>query len=641
MAKQEQIEPVTETAVKPDIFALPNQTTILFGLIVTVLLGALILGSIGRSPIPVWPLTVALLIFSWRAFLQYPEKEIVGEEVLTRNDNFDLLRQTIARLAEKIGLSRLPILTITAKDEIRTVGTFRRWYFLVGYQEAEILQTQLQDAEHSSHAEAKLIHELYHFQTSDHWQMNYTRQLLRYTFLVLGWAILFFFGFGLLLLVAAPDILQLDPSELFAEESLLPPEMQQTLIQIFPTASEIEEVRLQAAEINLGLVLNFVLNAFLPFILIGGILSLFYWPKLWRMREVYADAGVVKMQKETTSLLARLSSPALKLQPGMLQQMLPATPACSLKQAIREWWRQGLRRLTKTHYDTATRIDHIANPASVFGCWFDTAVLIGPLVLLLDILLASTLTLLYVGNWPMHFSTLIVFVIVSLSLIPELVLGRSGWPYMFKTISVIVGFRLIWVALTLSVLFILFLLAPAILNEIMAAAVAGVAGYAGYSDGIYFDDLGLFVLEASVLNLAQVFIIFLILLLFLTLIILLVRRLLTWYGLPQAEKRLMKVAYAVIGIGTFSLTFTILPLTTAALLEPANLLNPTVVTMAVLGVVITAVAFLLFLRADRRYAGLCPQCRQPVTGSFALGKRCDATGCGEFLHPWLIAEYEL
>lgn len=644
MIEQESTKSVIETAVKPNIFALPNQTTILFGLIVTVLLGAMIIGSLGRSPIPVWPLTVGLLILSWRAFLRHPEIETAREKVLTDEDEFPLLQQTFVRLAEKIELSRTPALVIKPEDGMRTFGTFRRWYIVVGRNEAQYIQEALKDPNAALFAEAELIHELYHFKTGDNWQMNYARQLLRYTFLLLGWAILFFLGFGLLLVVAAPDILRLNPSELFTQIEGLSPEMQLMLAQIFPSASEMEEVRSRAAEVNLGLVLNFVLSAFLPFVLIGGIAWAFYWPKLWRLREVYADAGVVRTQGVIMPQLAALSSSVpidnLKQYIRTIQQASEASLICSLKRAIKEW-RYWLRHLRKEHYDTATRIDHIMNPIRVFGCWFDMAVLVGSLVLLLDILLASPLTLLYIGSWPMHFTTVVIFAVVSLGLIPELVLGRSGWSYMLKAIIAIVGLRLIWVLLTLGLLVTLFILAPAILDEMLAAAVAGVARYAGYSADLFFDDLGTFIVQASVLNLAQVFIIFLILVFFLAGVILLIRRLLTWYSFDETEERLMKVAYTIIGVGCFGLFFTVLPLVTAALLEPANLLNPVVAIMIVLGLVVTAVASLLFLYADRRYAGHCPQCHKPITGPFTLGKRCSSAECDELLHCWLIAGYEL
>jgi hypothetical protein len=629
-------EPIGDKAVKPDIFAFPNQTNVVFGLIVVVLLGAMVIGSIDSSPIPIWPLTLILIFLSWRAYLRYPEIEIAQEKASISDNDFPLLQERIARLTEELGLSRKPILVIAPKNGMRTVGTLRRWYLFVGHDEAKQLQQDLQHENSIYIAEAKLIHELYHFKTGDHWRMNYVRQLLRYTFLLLGWAILFFFGFSLLLIIAITSLVQLDPSELVTSISTITPEIQQMLVDFFPSASEIEEVQAQAAEINLGLMLSFVFSSFLPFLIVGIVLRAVFWPKLWRTREVYADAGVVKSQDNLIFLLSNLTSAKLQLNPITFQHMLQASPICNPKLNIREWW-HWLRHIPKKHYDTATRIDHIMNPSRVFDCWFNTAVFIGPLILLLDILLASPLTLLYVGNWPMHFSTTIIFAVVSLNLIPELVLGRPAWSYMIKVIMVVVGLRLIWVLLTVGLLLVLLILAPATLNEMMAMAVAAVAGYAGRSADLYYDDLGTFVVQASILNLAQVFIIFLILALFLTVIIALVRRLLTWYRLPEAEKQLVKIAYAVIGIGILFLILTVLPLISTALLEPANLFNPTLIITAGFGLTVTAVASLLFFYADRKYAGYCPHCGAIISKPYVLGKRCTAVKCGKFLHHWLIA----
>ena len=61
------VNSLAKPEIKLNVFALPNQTTILFGVIVVVLLGAMFAGSIGSSPIIVWPLALALLFLPLRA----------------------------------------------------------------------------------------------------------------------------------------------------------------------------------------------------------------------------------------------------------------------------------------------------------------------------------------------------------------------------------------------------------------------------------------------------------------------------------------------------------------------------------------------------------------------------------------------
>ncbi len=303
------------------------------------------------------------------------------------------------------------------------------------------------------------------------------------------------------------------------------------------------------------------------------------------------------------------------------------------------WYR--LRHPRQYHYHSSTRLKCIADPQQVFGSWVDTAILLGTLTLLLDILLVSPLTLLRVGQWPMHFTTLVIFVTVSLNLIPVLVQGQSGWSYMIKSVTLIIGLRFIWLLFTLIVLFSLFFFFPSFLSNALASGVASTAHFAGYSTDLNFTDLGEFVLQASILNLLQVFIIFLVLLLSLTVMIVILQRILTWYGFPQAKRRLMRVAYWSIGVAAFGLAFTVLPFTTALLLGPEILQQPVVLILAVVGGVVGVVSLTYFLQTHRQYGGRCDRCGTIISEPFALGNRCPADGCNEILHPWLIAEYKL
>jgi hypothetical protein len=267
-------------------------------------------------------------------------------------------------------------------------------------------------------------------------------------------------------------------------------------------------------------------------------------------------------------------------------------------------------------------------------------VLVGSLVLLLDILMNSPLTLFYVGAWPMHFSTLVVLVLVSLSLIPTLVQGKSAWADLLKIVFVVGALRLGWLLLTIGLLVALLIFAPSTLSEVLAAAVASTAHFAGYSGELTIADLSGFVMKAAILNLAQVVIICLILVIALVAVTFLLRRLLTWYRLPQASQRLMRIGYSLIGLVALLLGLTILPPVTTALLRPAELLNPVGILIGLLGLITCAIGFGLFLYADRRYSQRCPrcpQCEKNVPGPYYLGKRCP---CGDLLHPWLTVEYK-
>lgn len=622
----------------PNVFALPNQTTILFALIVVTLLGAIGLGSIGSSPIPVWPLALALLVLTCRAFLADPEKQMIHQELKPAGENLEKLKQAIVDLAQRIQLSPAPELLITSKKiDIRTFGTWRRQFLAMSCHEALGLQADLDDPERKPAVEARLIHELYHFKTGDYWQMGLAHDLLRQTFLLTGWAILFFTGLGFLLIVAGRDFLQLEPSEIAMQVEQATSIDKEVFLSFLPSQAELDELRDQASDVNLSLVINFVYTAFVPFVLIAAVLRIFFWPKLWRLRELYADAGVVNAQKRLHPLLSNISQmplPYLQNYPGLVHQLAQDGKKGSTAQA----WRERLRSLRKHHYDFVMRVQSILDPGQIYGSWMDTALLLGSLTLLLDILLASPLTLLRVSNWPMHFTTLVIFVTVSLNLVPVLAQGRSGWAFLGKVVAFVMGLRFAWVSFTLLLLVALLFLAPAVLDSLLQSAVAGTAGYAGYSDDLGFANLQGFVTEATALNLLQVFVIFLLLLLSLGIITLLIRRLLTWYHFPQAEKRLMQVAYGIIGVGTLGLFAILLPVT-AVLLEPERLGNPWLISLTGGGAFVVIVSLFFFLRAHNRYSGRCPHCDTVIPGSYRIGRQCPE--CQELLHPWLIAEYEL
>ena len=417
------------------------------------------------------------------------------------------------------------------------------------------------------------------------------------------------------------------------------------LIRLMPTLTEIEQLRQKMESINLFLVLNFVASALPPFVVTGGILWALYWPKLWRVREHYADAGVVHTQGEVRpylSALTKIPLPLLRKRSHILAGTLETSQRGQERprKGVRKLW-TAIRELLSRHPGAASRIGCVGEPFRVFDDWIGTAVLAGSLTLLLDVLLVSPLTLLYAGKWPMHFSTLAILVVVSLDLIPQLVQGGSARSDILKIVSVGMSLRLAWLLLTIGFLVVLWIFTPDLLSDILTAFVASSAHFAGYSDELRFDSLAGFIIEASILNLAQVLIIFCVLIIALLLVTSWLRRLLTWYGLPRASRRLMRIAFLIIGLMALFLSITVLPLITTALLRPADLFKPPGMVMGVSGLIVNTFGLGLFLYADRKYAQHCPKCGAAVPGPYWLGKRCQAPGCNELLHPWLAAEYEL
>ena len=77
----------------------------------------------------------------------------------------------------------------------------------------------------SSVAQARLIHELYHFKNGDNWKMGYSKALLRTTFLFMAWMMVFFMGYILLIMVAIEDIFSSDFSSVANQIHNIAPEL--------------------------------------------------------------------------------------------------------------------------------------------------------------------------------------------------------------------------------------------------------------------------------------------------------------------------------------------------------------------------------------------------------------------------------
>jgi hypothetical protein len=116
------------------------------------------------------------------------------------------------------------------------------------------------------------------------------------------------------------------------------------------------------------------------------------------------------------------------------------------------------------------------------------------------------------------------------------------------------------------------------------------------------------------------------------------RRLLTWYRFPHAEKWLMRVGLGVIGWMALVLALIVLPISTAPFRKPFNLFSLSSLAGLAGGSVIFAFGLYAFTWADRHYGGRCPACDHLLKGHYELGRSCPK--CQQRMHPWLITEYE-
>jgi hypothetical protein len=115
------------------------------------------------------------------------------------------------------------------------------------------------------------------------------------------------------------------------------------------------------------------------------------------------------------------------------------------------------------------------------------------------------------------------------------------------------------------------------------------------------------------------------------------RRALTWYGLGAQVRRVFWISTIVFAL---LLLLLVIPALNHLLFpEIYSDWSPVSVLGIVCALVVAAAGGAWFWRLDRRWAGRCPSCGQPVIGSYYPGMTCQNKQCTQALHPWLVAGY--
>ena len=623
---------------KINLFALPSQTAMLFWLIASTLLGAILLGSAGSGPIPLAWLPLAIIFLSLRGFLERPSRDIRKGCLVPIGANFSRLQATIENGARQIGLKRIPVVLISHnQDALHIMGSFRRWYIVCGLDEAQSMEDKLGDPKSSLPVQAKLLHELYHFKTGDYWQLGYLTELFKAAFGLMLWTMAFFVGWSFLLALAKTAVLQFSPDSMLTG---LSPETQALLKPMitasFPSPAELESMRQKAAGIDLFSVASFVVNISLPLIVLAAVLWWFYRASLWRMREFYADAGMAQTIGSAGPFLEIFDSDYFSDEDNRCPQKSRFTHFIKFIRKARN----RISNLIGDHNfwpSFPERFNALASPQAVFYDWKKTAWLLGSLVLLLEIFLATPLTLPFTGENPIHFATLVIIMATTYFLLPHILLGKSGWVEGLFIIIAVNLIRTAWLLLTLALLWGLYFFQPGILFGVLQSAVYSTARYAG--NGPFEIDLPGFLTKASAVNLLQVPIIIAIQAVSIFAMVFLLRRMCSWYAFFETSQRFRRAIFGLTLSMLFILLTIFLPLSSAVLAVNASvLMQPMAVVMAVLGILVGLGGGVWFYIQDRRYLHECPNCKTKVVVSNLLGATCPC--CHKTLYPWLLANYE-
>ena len=622
-------------AKKINIFAIPSHTAILFWLVTITLVGAVAFGTRGEAPFPIrWLLPVLLFLTVW-GFLSRPDREIRNRRLAPIGDQYPNLRESINMLSNRIGLKKTPVILATDANRRYIMGSFRRWHIVLGTDQLHNLEAQLSNPDEAERAEAILLHELYHFKNGDYWQTGFLDVLFRSIFPLMLW-FMFFFGGGMFLLaLVSQSLVQITPQAILEKmPAELLPILEPILLSSLPSQVEMDGILAKTEGINFIYVVSFVFNISLPLIIISIILLIFYSHLIWRMREYYADAGVAQTLGSSSSYFKLSTS---KVGTTIVDEKSENSIPRGYRRKILIIFSK-LGDYLERRTTPSGRTDALLEPQRVFYDWKRIALFLSGLILILEIFLATPLTLPLVGQNPMHFSTLVVVVAVAYFLLPRLVLGISGWQDAVKIILVVNGIRLAWLLLTLSVLWGLYFVAPEYLTEILRSAIYSVARYAGNTS---FDfDLSEFIVEASIVNLQQVPIIFILQLISTLSLTFLFGRIFKWYSYLATSEVFKRTVFLLVLGAAIILLFIFLPFSTAILTGDLGLfVQPIMVVQIVVGALTLIGMAFGFYQNDKKYFGKCPRCDKEVTQSRQFLDNCSK--CGEVLYPWLWTDYDV
>jgi hypothetical protein len=622
---------------KINLFALPSQTAILFGLISATLLGALVFGTAGNAPVPISWLPLAVIFLSLWGFLSRPERDIRRGKLLLVREQFPLTQQAIQYHSKQSGLNRVPeILLDNANEKIYTMGSFRRWYIVLGLIDAQNLETLLSQPDQADIAEAKILHELYHFKTGDYWQLGWLTELFKASFPLMFWFMAFFGGWVFLLGLTYQSFIDFSPDSLLA---VVPPDLRSILQQIFmvalPSAAEMDAIRAKAADINFFESASFVFNMSLPLIFVTAILWFFYVPLVWRMREYYADAGMAQTLGTLAPIwkvfepvfLNEKASKSTKFIERFNERLFNFDIFFTIKRFIKSFRR----------FSPYGRTEALLEPQTIFFSWKQVALFLGGLALVLEIFLATPLTLPLVGQNPMHFATLLVVISTAYFLLPHIVLGKPKWIDGLRIIIAVNTIRSVWLLITLGVLWGIYILQPDFLFDIIKSAIYSTARYAGNAP-FEFDLLG-FLISASVINLIQIPIILFTQTLGVSSLFFLFRRMLNWYSFFKTSNTFKTAVFGLTSGVSLVLFFTFLPLSTVVLTGNVSLLaKPIMMLQLFLGALIIIAGTLWFIIHDRNHYHKCPLCKTSLSmDSLLLNESCS---CGHTIFSWIRTEYE-
>lgn len=626
---------MNERNLRVNILALPNQQIVLVLMLAFVIFGTLLAISSNGPPWLFLLMALLLLALSFRRMLTQMEADVRKHGIHQAGPKYAPLQQRLINLCHTtLRMQRVPLLAIaTTPSEPHALATWRRWYVVLGREWADGALQRLADPAQALQIDDLFLHELHHLKHGDHLWIGYANALLHTSTRLILWLALLLFGIETLtMLMQYSFFTAFDLAKIAALfETLWPGHGDQVVQTLFTSPEEFKRLAAQARNTDFGIAILSVLLNTLPYLVINSMLQIIYWQRLMRLREVYADAGVILATGRVNELLKGLISRQVAPNDNVRQK---------LWKKLQDVYRHHIVRLKPTPKE---RISLLQAPECVNGPAWAYGLLVGSFVLGLYLLMTGTTAVMLVGSWPMHFPVLATIVLIGLYLLIPLVLGQPiARPLWSATLSATLPYELA-AGVVLITLNWLYLINPVIMVFLVETWTRIITWSTTINGEPIPQKPGEFLITATVVNLLQLPVVLISSLGGLWLITRLAQRMLTWYSLPDADRRLMPLIVAMIGWVVALVALVLLPPITDLVLlpaqAPANLSAPLYWWLASATLAISAALAGGWWWLDRRYAGRCPGCSASVPGPFALGKRCP--GCGELLHPWLSVVYTM
>jgi hypothetical protein len=653
---------------KVNILALPSHTALLFGLIALVVLGAALSSLLPGAQLWPLPIIIGFTLLPLRDFLQRPDGHLRRAGLAqTMEPAATELQATLHELNPAVS-PPVAVVVSAQSAEAHAFGTFRRRYVGMGRNLVANLAKVLRssDPEDQRLARAVLAHELAHLLNHDVELMWLAYGLLKMMVLVMAVDLVIGLLLSSFIIEVGPEVLR---PEFWAALSrylmdILPGRPVVELSWILDSMRSQNPALVERLADPLRQTANwqpffiYLAGSHTPFFLSGAILWAYYWRRLLRVREFYADAraatlvgaDVIPEAIEFHKFAATMAQTG-SARPQALHPVNGARRAASAQ--LRERW----RRVALRGRTAWTAISHaltlwpatkereacLADPTLAFGSPGAITLSAGLAVVLLEQVLRGTLTAVHITEPGAHLPMLAGFATFSLWALPRLCAGQPVRGALLRSLALAVaiftGIKLAMYVLDLAAGLLMMFSNPTDWGRGLDLWVYAMTGGLGpdLPRMVGADISWMQILEWHVLRPMAYFGLFMppVLLAWLAMDAALKRRALTWYAL---DRRIRPVFWGISAALGLFLALAVIPLLNRVLFAYVYPSWSATELIGIGGALIGGVlAALVFWRADRRLAQRCPGCGERVAEAFTLGRDCPR--CGHALHAWLVASY--